>query len=176
MVPVYFVTCFFFTSWHVLVHLPISTRPTGARLTLLYDLFYVIFFSFEHTQCYTLAFYSWKKKSRTSRERQPRLAGTYSRVLTGEGNFLKVQTPGLTWGSQQGQDTCAVLYLYSLQRALLLQVFTPNIYLFQISQVLQIHSAVEELRYSRFERKRHDRTLISILYGELLHKLQIYLQ
>lgn len=109
-------------------------------------------------------------------ERRPRLAGTYRRVLTGEGNFLKVQTPGLTWGSQRGQDTCAVFYLNSLQRALLLQVFTPNIYLFQISQVLQVHSAVEEPRYSRFERKRHDRTLISILYGELLHKLQIYLQ
>ncbi len=60
-------------------------------------------------------------------ERRPRLAGTYRRVLTGEGNFLKVQTPGLTWGSQRGQNTCAVFYLNSLQRALLLQVFTPNI-------------------------------------------------
>lgn len=73
----------------------------------------MIFFSSEHTQCYTLAFYSWKrKKSRTSREHRLRLAGTHLRVWTGEGNFLKVQTPGLTWGSRRGQDTCAAVESY----------------------------------------------------------------
>lgn len=144
-------------------------HPHRERQTHLYELWHSFFSRPLNTHNVALRlsfFYSWKKKSKTSRERRPRLAGTYRRVWTGESNFLAVQTPGFTWGSRRGQDTCAVLHVTSLQRALLLQVFTPNIYLFQIftgaSNTLSKRSedASEEPRYSRSDRKRHDMTLM----------------
>lgn len=135
--------------------------------------FLFFFVSSEHTQCYTLAFFfihEKEKKSReTSRERRPRLAGTWRRVLTGEGNFPNAQTPGLTWGSQRGQDTCAVLYLNSLQRASAFTgVHTSHLFISDFTGAFRYTQQQKSSGTSRSERKRHDRTLISVfLYGEL---------
>lgn len=84
------------------------------------DTLWSVFFSSEHTQFYTLAFFIHEKKKKEQNIKgTPAQTGWHTSQVTGEGNFLKVQTPGLTWGSRRGQSTCAVLYLNSLQRALL---------------------------------------------------------
>lgn len=96
------------------------------------------------TQCCTFKVMKTSRRRRERRERQP---GSGRRHLA---------SPGVRLGH--------LCYVRAQRPALPFQVWTPNIYLFQLSQVCQIHSACggaeEEPRYSECERKRHDRALI----------------
>ena len=150
----------------------------------------MIFFFFRFLRTHTMLhsgffFYSWKrkkeKKSReTSRERRPRLAGTWRRVLTGEGNFPNAQTPGLARGSQRGQDTCAVLYLNSLQRASAFTgVHTSHLFISDFtgaSDTLSSRRAQVQSVWEEEARQNVDLSVFFLLRWALCTNFKMYLQ
>lgn len=112
-------------------HLQHNNEPCDSHV-------YVISSS-KHTQCYYHSgFFIHENKRRKKRAKHggnaaPRLAGKHLRVWTVEGNFLKGADaqPHLGSAERSGHLCCFRSHPLPPQRALLFQVFTPNLYLFQ---------------------------------------------